>query len=124
GNAIKFSTPGNVIRISVQTFLEPVLLSPTSETVPSEMAPSTPTMALFCVQDYGQGIPADKLSSIFKRFQQVDSSDARKKGGTGLGLTICRKIVEQHGGQIWAESQLGAGSHFYFTIPLVAPEAL
>ncbi|NJN20440.1 MAG: hypothetical protein HC812_03550 [Leptolyngbya sp. RL_3_1] len=76
-------------------------------------------MALFCVQDQGQGIPSDKLSSIFERFQQVDSSDSRKKGGTGLGLTICRKIVEQHGGQIWAESQMGVGSCFYFTVPLL-----
>ncbi|MEM6451675.1 MAG: ATP-binding protein [Cyanobacteria bacterium P01_D01_bin.105] len=97
GNAIKFSQPNDIIRLSVQP----------------EQA-----KALFCVEDSGQGIPHNKISKIFERFQQVDSSDSRAKGGTGLGLTICRKIVEQHGGRIWAESQLGVGSQFYFTIPL------
>lgn len=74
---------------------------------------------LFSVCDEGQGIPSDKLESIFERFQQVDSSDSRRKGGTGLGLTICRKIVEQHEGKIWAESILGQGSTFSFTLPLL-----
>ncbi len=71
----------------------------------------------FAVQDRGQGIPQDRLETIFERFQQVDSSDSRKKGGTGLGLAICRQIVEGHGGQIWAESCLEKGSTFYFTLP-------
>jgi two-component system, OmpR family, sensor histidine kinase VicK len=73
----------------------------------------------FCVQDQGQGIPADKLDLIFERFLQVDSSDSRKKGGTGLGLAICRKIIEQHDGRIWVESRLGEGSRFYFTLPII-----
>jgi len=60
-----------------------------------------------------------KLESIFERFQQVDSSDSRRKGGTGLGLTICRNIIEQHEGKIWAESTLGKGSTFSFTLPLL-----
>ncbi len=71
----------------------------------------------FAVKDRGQGIPQDRLETIFERFQQVDSSDSRKKGGTGLGLAICRQIVEGHGGQIWAESCLEKGSTFYFTLP-------
>ena len=79
------------------------------------------TEVLFSVQDEGQGIPSDKLESIFERFQQVDSSDSRRKGGTGLGLTICRKIIEQHEGKIWAESILGKGSTFSFTLPLSLP---
>ena len=66
---------------------------------------------LFEVSDEGRGIPADKLETIFERFQQVDASDSREKGGTGLGLAICRTIVEHHGGRIWAESELGAGKH-------------
>ena len=74
---------------------------------------------LFSVCDEGQGIPSDKLENIFERFQQVDSSDSRRKGGTGLGLTICRKIVEQHEGKIWAESVFGQGSTFSFTLPLL-----
>ncbi|MEI2579302.1 ATP-binding protein [Scytonema sp. PRP1] len=64
-------------------------------------------------------MPHQKLESIFGRFQQVDASDSRIKGGTGLGLAICRSIVQQHGGQIWAESVLGQGSIFYFTLPLL-----
>jgi hypothetical protein len=71
----------------------------------------------FTVKDQGRGIPADKLERIFERFQQVDASDSRKKGGTGLGLAICRSIVQQHGGRIWAESVLGEGSTFFFTLP-------
>jgi len=67
----------------------------------------------FSVADQGRGIPADKLSFIFERFHQVDASDARVKGGTGLGLTICKSIVEQHHGRVWAESKLGLGSTFY-----------
>jgi len=71
----------------------------------------------FDVRDDGRGIPADKLESIFERFQQVDASDSREKGGTGLGLAICRAIVERHGGRIWVESQPGAGSTFSFVLP-------
>lgn len=121
GNAIKFSTPGNAIRLVVRSKFDPILPSQRSDTVRPK-GESSSAMALFCVQDYGQGIPSDKLSSIFGRFQQVDSSDSRKKGGTGLGLAICHKIVEQHGGQIWAESQIGVGSCFYFTVPLYSTE--
>ena len=72
---------------------------------------------LFSVKDRGRGIPADKLDTIFERFQQVDATDSRKKGGTGLGLAICRHIVEQHGGRIWAESTYGEGSTFFFELP-------
>jgi len=73
----------------------------------------------FEVRDRGPGIPPEQLERIFDRFYQVDSSDSRKKGGTGLGLTICRKIIEQHGGRLWAESVLGEGSRFIFTIPAI-----
>jgi PAS domain S-box-containing protein len=71
----------------------------------------------FRVRDEGRGIPADKLESVFTRFHQVDSSDTREKGGTGLGLAISRSIVEHHGGRIWAESVVGEGSTFSFTLP-------
>jgi PAS domain S-box-containing protein len=77
---------------------------------------------LFTVRDQGRGIPADRLESIFERFQQVDASDSRIRGGTGLGLAICRSIVEQHGGKIWVESTPGQGSSFYFTLPLYASD--
>jgi GAF domain-containing protein/PAS domain-containing protein len=69
------------------------------------------------VQDTGIGIPPDKLDRIFERFYQVDGSTRRRFGGMGLGLAIVKRIVEAHGGRVWAESELGKGSTFYFTIP-------
>ncbi len=71
------------------------------------------------VQDSGRGIPSNKLQLIFERFQQVDASDSRSKGGTGLGLPICRSIIEQHNGRIWVESIFGKGSTFYIQLPLI-----
>ncbi|MEM6753932.1 MAG: ATP-binding protein, partial [Cyanobacteria bacterium P01_C01_bin.38] len=70
------------------------------------------------IQDRGRGIPPDKQELIFERFQQVDASDSRSKGGTGLGLPICRSIIEQHKGRIWVESILGKGSTFYIHLPI------
>jgi two-component system, OmpR family, sensor histidine kinase VicK len=102
-NAIKFSSSNGVVTLSVE--YRQLLDSGGEQEV------------LFQVCDRGQGIPADRLESIFERFHQVDSSDSRKKGGTGLGLAICRKIIEQHEGKIWAESTFGAGSIFSFTLP-------
>ncbi len=96
-NALKFSPADSTIAISVQQQKDALL---------------------FKISDRGRGIPADKLETIFNRFQQVDASDARTKGGTGLGLAICRTIIEQHGGKIWVESTLGTGSTFFFTLPI------
>jgi PAS domain S-box-containing protein len=70
------------------------------------------------VADQGIGIEQKDLARIFDRFYQVDSASTRQVGGSGLGLTICKAIVTAHGGQIWAESQPGRGSTFYFTLPL------
>ena len=66
------------------------------------------------VRDSGAGIPTDMLESVFERFLQVSKSDRR---GLGLGLYISRCIVESHGGRMWAESKLGEGSTFHFTLP-------
>jgi two-component system phosphate regulon sensor histidine kinase PhoR len=71
---------------------------------------------LFSVEDTGVGIPKEDLPRIFERFYKADR--ARSSSGTGLGLAIARHMVEAHGGRIWAESQEGAGSTFYFNIPL------
>jgi signal transduction histidine kinase len=94
-NAIKFSSAGSSVQVS---------------------ACVVDGQVRFSVADQGRGIPFDKLEVIFDRFQQVDASDARVKGGTGLGLTICKSIVEQHGGLVWAESRLGRGSTFHVSL--------
>lgn len=97
GNAIKFSSRGDRVTVTVS---------------------HDEDGALFSVRDTGRGIPADRLESVFDRFRQVDASDAREKGGTGLGLPIARAIVEQHGGRMWVRSSEGEGSTFCFTLPV------
>jgi PAS domain S-box-containing protein len=96
-NALKFSPPDTTISLAAQS-------SGTSE-------------VCFIVEDQGRGIAPEKLERIFDRFQQGDASDSRALGGTGLGLALCRSIVDQHGGRIWAESTPGLGSRFLFTLP-------
>lgn len=103
-NAIKFSEEGKTVKLSAR--------------IPKKKE----GWVEICVSDSGRGIPEDKTSKIFERFGQVDASDSREKGGTGLGLPICKTIVEQHGGEIWVESKLGKGSKFKFTLPTEAPE--
>jgi PAS domain S-box-containing protein len=106
-NAIKFSPPHTTVWLKAER-------KDGESKIHSDPTP----YILFQIMDQGIGIPEDKLDAIFDRFQQVDLSNARNQGGTGLGLTICREIVQQHGGQIWAESEFGQGSTFYFTLPV------
>jgi signal transduction histidine kinase len=69
------------------------------------------------VRDSGPGITEADRAKIFEEFQQSESLVTRQKGGTGLGLTISKRIVELHGGRIWVESHMGQGSTFSFTLP-------
>ncbi|MEX1053383.1 MAG: ATP-binding protein, partial [Nitrosopumilaceae archaeon] len=69
------------------------------------------------VRDNGRGIPADAINKIFRKFYQVDTSTTREKGGSGLGLSISKGIIETHGCHISVESELGRGSTFSFTLP-------
>lgn len=71
-----------------------------------------------CVSDTGEGIPAEDLPNIFERLYRVDKSRARVTGGSGLGLTIAKRLVEAHGGEIVVQSELGKGSCFSFTLPI------
>ena len=72
----------------------------------------------FVVKDFGPGIQYEHLERIFERFYRVDKARSRESGGTGLGLAIIQHIVQAHGGRIWAESELGSGAEFHFTLPL------
>ena len=71
------------------------------------------------VRDTGPGISAADQAKLFQEFQQADNAITRKKGGTGLGLAISKRIIEMHGGRIWVESQLGQGSTFAFSLPVI-----
>ena len=96
GNALKFTRQGRV-EIAVDLLDE---------------------MLRFCVSDTGIGISREQIDKLFTEFQQADATVAREFGGTGLGLSITRKFVEMHGGRVWAESEIGKGSTFFFSIPL------
>ncbi|HTB12074.1 MAG TPA: response regulator [Bryobacteraceae bacterium] len=100
GNAIKFTSQGEVsIEVSVAD------------------AAARPTQLLFAVSDTGIGVPAAKLASIFKPFEQADGSTTRRFGGTGLGLSICTQLVHLMDGEIGVESEAGKGSRFWFRLP-------
>ncbi len=100
-NAIKFTNEGGEIKI-MASFYE---------------KGGGDDMVMIAVSDTGIGIKKEDQDQIFESFRQVDSSRTRKYQGTGLGLALCKKFVEIHGGKIWLESEAGKGSTFYFTMP-------
>jgi PAS domain S-box-containing protein len=74
------------------------------------------------IQDTGAGIPAEDIPHLFEKFYRVDTSKTRTVGGTGLGLFICRKIIELYNGRVWVESELGKGSTFYINLPRISSD--
>jgi two-component system sensor histidine kinase GlrK len=96
GNAVKFTPKGGRVSISTKTRDGIIEVS---------------------VKDSGPGIPAESLGSIFEKFSQGTHASANNRQGTGLGLAIAKNIITSHGGNIWAESQLGGGSKFVFVLP-------
>ncbi len=95
-NAIKYNREGGEIKVSAQLKDQGVEVS---------------------IQDSGIGIPSEDLPRLFERFYRVDKGRSKELGGTGLGLAIVKHLVQAHGGRIWAKSQLGEGSTFFFTLP-------
>lgn len=106
GNAIKFTERGEIF-----------------VSVTEESRSAGGALLHFSVQDTGVGIPADQQKKIFEPFSQADGSSTRKYGGTGLGLTICKRIVDVMGGRLWVESEPRRGSTFHFTAELRVQDA-
>ena len=110
-NAVKFTGPGGQICVTLkQGHAEPL---------PSDTCPEQRRVQIICfVRDTGVGIAPEFLGQLFQPFRQVDASTTRRHGGTGLGLCICRQLVEMMHGEIWVESEPNVGSTFAFSIPL------
>jgi PAS domain S-box-containing protein len=133
-NAIKYSPDGGVIRIG--GWLQPAHIRPATRRQRAEDAAGPPSaespeavdvqavdvqdvaQVVMFVADQGVGIPSSELTNIFDRFYRVDSSLRRTTAGAGLGLFLCRAIVEAHGGRIWATSEPGRGTTIFFTTPV------
>jgi hypothetical protein len=107
GNSIKFTEAGEILI-----------------TVEDQSSDRVNTRLHISVKDTGVGIPEDIQAKIFEAFSQAGGSMARKYGGTGLGLTICVRLVELMGGRVWLDSQVGHGSTFHFTIHLLVQKPL
>lgn len=100
GNALRYTPPGGTVTLTVTQI---------------------PTLLVFHVTDTGIGLPAEALPHLFERFYRVDKARSRALGGSGIGLTIARALIEMHGGQIWASSPgPGLGATFTFTLPLAS----
>ncbi|HZC79699.1 MAG TPA: HAMP domain-containing sensor histidine kinase, partial [Ktedonobacterales bacterium] len=117
-NAVKFSPAGGEIDISLQAAMP----APRRERGPNgaRAASGAPRLEI-TVRDHGIGIPSDQLARIFEGFHRVDNHTrpTRAVEGLGIGLTLCKHIVEQHHGELWAESQEGNGSSFHLTLPMI-----
>jgi len=113
-NAIKFTQKGQIF-LQVRNQAVPEQATVEKSVAAQHDAPEKKVELLFSVSDTGIGIPAEKRDLIFDRFTQADSSTTRKYGGSGLGLTISKLLVEHMGGRMWLESKVGRGSTFYFT---------
>ncbi|MFN3309630.1 MAG: chorismate synthase [Anaerolineales bacterium] len=107
-NAIKYSPPEAKIEVKCQ------------ETTRSREGQADQRLVLSMVRDHGLGISPEDQTKIFQKFFRSEDAKVRENPGTGLGLNITKYLVEIQGGQIWFESQLGVGTTFYFTIPVVS----
>ncbi|OHD57035.1 MAG: hypothetical protein A2Y33_08900 [Spirochaetes bacterium GWF1_51_8] len=104
-NAVKFTRDHGKVSVAVYTNKSPGGNEKTVELI-------------FRIEDTGIGIKPDELSQLFKRYGQLETAYQRKYEGTGLGLSLVKRLVELHGGRVWAESEFGKGSRFYFSLPI------
>jgi two-component system phosphate regulon sensor histidine kinase PhoR len=118
--------PSSLVVVADQDYLEQVLVNLLDNAIKYTHEGGKITMTAsekgqkeiqISVEDDGIGIPREDLPRIFERFYRVDKGRSKELGGTGLGLSIVKHIVQAHGGKVWAESQIGKGSTFYFTLP-------
>jgi len=115
GNAMKYSPQGGEIEVSARQVRDEDEL----EEALGDPSLAVPPCLIVSIIDSGIGIPEEDLNKIFHKFYRVDNRLTRTTSGAGLGLYICKIIVEAHGGHIWAESKSGEGSAFHFSIPIV-----
>ncbi|MFO0633763.1 MAG: ATP-binding protein [Nannocystaceae bacterium] len=118
GNAIKFSPRGAAVVVQAAT--APIRRPFEAETLFGEEAHDAVRIS---VVDQGIGIAPEQLSRVFEAFYQVDAGPTRRHGGAGLGLSIVRNLVVAHGGEVWADSRVGAGTTMSFTVPLASAQA-
>lgn len=106
-----------IVQVLINLISNAIKFSPVDSSIKVELAEEA-KMVRVKIADQGPGIAQNMQDRIFDRFQQVSIDDSKKRGGAGLGLAICKQIVEQHSGQIGVESEIGKGSIFWFTLPL------
>lgn len=128
-NALHYSPAGGTIEVTLRPVLTAVSTNTSSSIDGSGKRTITPPskqaihpMVEICVCDTGIGIPPEHLERIFDRFHRVDTRLTREVNGMGLGLAICKRIVDLHHGTIWAESEVGKGSIFHVWLPVDAPD--
>jgi len=125
-NAVNYSPGGGAIDVTIRPVVQTHPLA--KGTAPRQDGENPPgghvprSMLEICVSDSGQGIPDGHLQRIFERFHRVDTRLTRETNGLGLGLTICKRIVELHDGLIWVENRPhGGGAAFYVRLPIDEP---
>jgi signal transduction histidine kinase len=124
-NAIKFTPPGGSVTVTAKMVSSSEFGVSSSQPETRNAKPETASASEFieiAVADTGIGISPDDLQRLFQEFEQLEPSYTKRHQGSGLGLALCQRLVELHGGKIWASSEgEGRGSTFTFTIPAVGP---
>jgi signal transduction histidine kinase len=120
-NALLYSPNGGIISVTLRPILIPDIIKQAPRDEADVMNDELPEQMIeICISDTGAGIPPEHVKTIFNRFRRVDTRLTRNINGLGLGLAICKRIINLHNGVIWVESEFGRGSTFYLRLPLDA----